>query len=65
MFSSSLLDSYSASGFPGLTDLLYKYDELTPDGKTQRDKDIRKHISDLTIVINRAISAIKNYHIIE
>ncbi|KAK7083133.1 Glutamate carboxypeptidase 2, partial [Halocaridina rubra] len=64
IFSPSQFDSYAASGFPGISDLLYKIDDLDYEENAQREKDIKRHISDLTILIQRATSLLKDFHLI-
>lgn len=62
VFAPSQFDSYAASGFPGISDLLYKIDDLEPEELHQREKDIMKHISDLTILVQRATSLLRDFH---
>jgi len=50
----SKFDAYGGSAFPGLGDLLYGIDELSGEDRLQRIKQLKRHISDLMIVINRA-----------
>ena len=53
----SLFDAYGGSAFPGIGDLLYKLDQIN-DQNSQEYKDvikqIKKHVSDLMIIIKRA-----------
>ena len=54
IFASGLFDTYGSSAFPGLTDALHEYEDLTGEEKIKRDKVIKRHISDLTILMHRA-----------
>ena len=53
----SLFDAYGGSAFPGIGDLLYKLDQVN-DLNSQEYKNvikqIKKHVSDLMIIIKRA-----------
>ena len=60
----SQFDNYASSGFPGLSDLLHKIDKLSTKERTEREKKLKRHISDLTIMTNRAISMLKETHLI-
>ncbi|CAL4093385.1 unnamed protein product, partial [Meganyctiphanes norvegica] len=62
VFAPSQFDSYAAAGFPGISDLLYKIDDLSQEEKISRHKQIRRHISDLTIRTNNAINMLKEAH---
>ena len=55
VFAPSQFDIYVAAGFPGLSDLLYKYDDLEGEEKMNREEEIKRHISDLTIMTERAV----------
>ncbi|XP_063615859.1 putative N-acetylated-alpha-linked acidic dipeptidase [Penaeus indicus] len=62
IFAPSQFDNYATAGFPGISDLLYGYDGLSPEEKTARQKEIRRHISDLTILVQRASSLLEDFH---
>ncbi|KAK7069649.1 hypothetical protein SK128_003416 [Halocaridina rubra] len=64
VFAASKFDSYAASGFPGISDLLYDIDDLEGETLDQRKNEIRKHISDLTILMQRAVNLLKDYHFV-
>lgn len=64
VFASGQFDSYSSSGFPGISDLLYNMDKLNSTETKIREKEIRRHISDLTIIVQRATSLLKEFHFI-
>merc|ERR1712080_123387 len=52
----SLFDAYGGSAFPGVGDLLYKIEEQDPASSSHSRlvKLLRKHVSDLMIVVQRA-----------
>lgn len=54
VFAPSQFNKYAAAGFPGLTDLLFDYGDLVGEEKGKREEEIKKHTSDLTIMIERA-----------
>ena len=56
IFSPSKFNSYGGAAFPGIDDLLYGIDRLQGDDLTAREKELKKHISDLMIVIQNAAS---------
>ena len=63
MTAPSLFDAYGGSAFPGIGDLLYKLDEVK-EGDTSPEykavlKQIKKHVSDLMIIIKRAAHYLK------
>ncbi|RXG56243.1 N-acetylated-alpha-linked acidic dipeptidase 2 [Armadillidium vulgare] len=53
-FASSQFDDYASSGFPALSDLLYDFDSLNQTEQQSRTKTIKRHISDLMIMTDRA-----------
>jgi len=59
----SLFDAYGGSAFPGIGDLLYKLDEVQGDTSSSEYKavlkQIKKHVSDLMIIIKRAAHYLK------
>ena len=50
---------YGASAFPGISDLLHEIDDLEVDDKEARWKEIRRHVSDLMIMIQEAARFLK------
>ena len=44
----------AGSVFPGIQDLMHKFDELTGQERAERIEDIKKHLSDLMIVLRQA-----------
>ncbi len=56
IISPSEFNSYSSDAFPGISDLLYGFDQLVDgsDEKEERKQMLRKHVSDLMIVIKAA-----------
>ena len=57
----SLFDAYGGSAFPGIGDLLYKLDE-TEENSEEYDvvvKQLKKHVSDLMIITQRAAHYLK------
>ncbi|KAL7645737.1 UNVERIFIED_CONTAM: hypothetical protein RMT77_002614 [Armadillidium vulgare] len=63
-FSQSLFDKYSSSGFPGFTDLLYDFDSLNQTEQESRTKQIKRYISDLTIMTDRAAAFLEDVYLI-
>ncbi|XP_069165588.1 N-acetylated-alpha-linked acidic dipeptidase 2 [Procambarus clarkii] len=64
VFAPSQFDSYAASGFPGITDLLHNMETLTDTERQEREEQIKRHVSDLTIMMQRATSFLKDFHVI-
>ena len=65
----SLFDAYGGAAFPGLGDLLYKLEQIpvreVSEDYTRVVKQIKKHVSDIMIIIKRAshfLRPIKIYH---
>ncbi|KAB7496033.1 putative zinc metalloprotease TRE2 [Armadillidium nasatum] len=63
-FASSNFDEYSSSGFPALSDLLYDFDKLNQTEQQSRTKMIKRHISDLTIMTDRAAAFLEDVYLI-
>ena len=64
----SLFDAYGGSAFPGLGDLLYKLEQI-PVREVSEEyarvvKQIRKHVSDIMIIIKRAAHYLKPVKVI-
>jgi len=57
----SLFDAYGGSAFPGVGDLMFSLEELEPDSDQYEKvvKQLRKHISDLMIIVQRAAEYLK------
>ncbi|XP_068233821.1 N-acetylated-alpha-linked acidic dipeptidase 2-like [Palaemon carinicauda] len=64
IFAPSQFNHYGAAGFPGIADLLYKIDSLQGDELIKRHKEIRRHISDLTIVLQKASDYLEDFNVI-
>ncbi|XP_066957584.1 N-acetylated-alpha-linked acidic dipeptidase 2 [Macrobrachium rosenbergii] len=64
VFAPSQFDSYAAAGFPGISDLLYKIDDLQEEELSKRHKEIRRHISDLTILLQKASGLLEDFNLI-
>nr|XP_053627349.1 N-acetylated-alpha-linked acidic dipeptidase 2-like isoform X2 [Cherax quadricarinatus] len=64
VFASSQFDNYAPSGFPGISDLLYRIEELDAAERLKKEEEIKKHISDLTIMTERAASFLQDFHLI-
>ncbi|XP_064110868.1 N-acetylated-alpha-linked acidic dipeptidase 2-like [Macrobrachium nipponense] len=64
IFAPSQFDNYAAAGFPGISDLLYRIDDLQGEELSKRHKEIRRHISDLTILLQKASGLLEDFNII-
>ncbi|XP_064110869.1 N-acetylated-alpha-linked acidic dipeptidase 2-like [Macrobrachium nipponense] len=64
IFAPSQFDSYAAAGFPGISDLLYRIDDLQGEELSKRHKEIRRHISDLTILLQKASGLLEDFNLI-
>ena len=54
IFAPAKFNSYAGSAFPGISDLLHEIDDLGEEAKSARWKEIRRHVSDLMIMIQEA-----------
>ena len=54
IFAPGKFNLYGKSAFPGISDLLHETDDLKPEAKTARWKEMEKHVSDLMIMIQEA-----------
>ena len=54
IFAPGKFNSYAGAAFPGISDLLHEIDGLDSEAKKDRWKDIRRHVSDLMIMIKEA-----------
>jgi len=63
----SLFDAYGGSAFPGVGDLLYKLEGFnTTDPEHEKTlKQLKKHVSDLMIIIQRAADYLKPFYVFE
>ncbi|XP_063877913.1 glutamate carboxypeptidase 2-like [Scylla paramamosain] len=64
VFAPSQFNNYAAAGFPGLLDLLYKIDTLQGQERADREEAIKKHVSQLTILMHAAAKFLKDLHLI-
>ena len=62
IMSPAKFDSYGSGYFPGIGDQLYDFDAQTEDEKNRRLKILRKHVSQLMIVILRAVDHLKEVY---
>ena len=54
IFAPAKFNGYASSAFPGISDLLHEIDDLDEESKSARWKKIRRHLSDLMIMIQEA-----------
>ena len=54
IFAPGKFNSYAGAAFPGISDLLHEIDDLDTVAKSARWKEIRRHVSDLMIMIQEA-----------
>ena len=54
IFAPGKFNSYAGAAFPGISDLLHEIDDLKDGAKSARWKEIRRHVSDLMIMIQEA-----------
>ena len=54
----------SLATFPGIADLLYKLDKLSVEEQSRRKEALRKHVSDLTIMIHQATLHLSEFHVL-
>ena len=59
IFSPSKFDLYGSQAFPGISDLLHKIEDLDETTKKDRYKQLKKHVSDLMIMIKEASGLLK------
>lgn len=59
IFAPAKFNSYGGSAFPGISDLLHEIDSLEGEAKIQRWKDIKRHLSDLMIMIQAGARFLK------
>lgn len=64
IFAPAKTNAYGSNAFPGLTDLLADFGDLTGDEMSQRVKELKRHTSDLMIIINNAADFLEPLEII-
>ena len=55
-------DSYGSGYFPGIGDLLYDFDNQTEEEQKIRLVTLKKHVSQLMVVILRAVDHLKEVY---
>lgn len=59
IFSPSKFNLYGSQAFPGITDLLHEIEDLDEVSKKERFEQLKKHVSDLMIMIKEASGLLK------
>jgi hypothetical protein len=54
IFAPGKFNTYGGAAFPAVGDLLHEIDELEPKAKAERWEELKKHVSDLMIMIKEA-----------
>ena len=54
IFAPSQFNAYGGAAFPGITDLLHEIEDLDDISKKERYEELKKHVSDLMIMIQAA-----------
>jgi hypothetical protein len=54
IFAPAKFDKYGASAFPGVSDLIHEIEKLRGDEKKERWEQVKKHTSDLMIIVQSA-----------
>ena len=54
IFAPSKFNSYAGAAFPGITDLLHEIEDLDEKSKESRYEELKRHVSDLMIMIQSA-----------
>ena len=62
IMSPSKFDSYGSGYFPGIGDILYDYDSLSEEDQKNSLVTLEKHISQLMVVILRAVDHLKDVY---
>ena len=62
IFAPSKFNTYGGAAFPGISDLLHEIDDLPPQDHVKRWKEVKKHVSDLMIMINEAARFLNPVH---
>ena len=67
MISPSKFNSYGASFFPGLGDLLFGLEDLDEASQEYEDRvdQLERHVSDLLVMVKRARDYVKELHLLE
>ena len=64
IMSPAKFDLYGSGYFPGIGDLLSDYETLTEDEKKVRVVTLKKHVSQLMVVILRAVDHLKEVYLL-
>lgn len=64
IISPSQFNSYGSSVFPGIGDLMHGINDLTGKEREDRIKDLKKHVSDLMILLKAAADYLKDVSLI-
>jgi hypothetical protein len=59
LFAPGKFNTYGSSALPGITDLLHEINDLETTAKEQRWEEIKRHLSDLMIMIQEAARYLK------
>ena len=59
IFAPAKFNAYGASAFPGISDLSFEIEKLTGQAKLDRWEEIKKHLSDLMIIVKSAAAYLK------
>ena len=62
IFAPSKFNKYGASAFPGISDLLHEIETLEPEALKARREEIKRHISDLMIMVQSATQFLQPVH---
>ena len=62
IFAPSKFNSYGGAAFPAIGDLLHEIEKLTGEEKETRWKEIKRHVSDLMIMVNEAARFLNPVH---
>ena len=54
MFAPAKFNKYGSSAFPGISDLIHEIEKLRGSEKEERWERIKKHVSDLMIIVRSA-----------
>ena len=54
IFAPGKFNAYAGGAFPGIADLLHEIDDLPAEDKAKRWKEIKRHVSDLMIMLQEA-----------
>ena len=54
IFAPAKFNSYGGAAFPGISDLLHEIDDLPKEENVKRWKEVKRHVSDLMIMVNEA-----------